>query len=117
MCIRDSSDSAVDIDYRGVVRRIALRTGEIYLVSGHDPLSRPLFVETRDGRAQALGTRYRVRQWDDHSAVSYTHLDVYKRQVSFKTKDGYRDKLSWEITPYEDGEEFKNCLLYTSRCV
>ena len=65
-----NSDSAVDIDYRGVVRRIALRTGEIYLVSGHDPLSRPLFVETRDGRAQALGTRYRVRQWDDHSEIA-----------------------------------------------
>ncbi|WZB74223.1 FecR domain-containing protein [Achromobacter insuavis] len=65
-----NSDSAVDIDYGGAVRRIRLLAGEIYLISGHEPQARPLFVETRDGRAQALGTRYRVRQWDDYSEVA-----------------------------------------------
>lgn len=65
-----NSDTAVDIDYGGTARRIRLLAGEVYLISGHEPLSRPLFVETRDGRAQALGTRYRVRQRDDYSEVA-----------------------------------------------
>lgn len=43
----------------------------------------------------------------DHVALVETPADKRCRVVSFKTKDGYRDKLSWEITPYEDGEEFK----------
>ncbi|ARK89402.1 hypothetical protein BOC42_20175 [Burkholderia pseudomallei] len=30
------------------------------------------------------------------------------RVVSFKTKDGHRDRLSWEISPYRDDEVFKD---------
>ena len=50
--------------------------------------------------------------------VSYTHLDVYKRQISpcflkaTVRKPGY-------LSPYLDKQlwEVKSCLLYTSRCV
>lgn len=78
-----NTETAVDIDYGGPVRRIRLLAGEVYVISGHDPLSRPLFVETRDGRAQALGTRYRVRQWDDGSEVA-----VDKGAVALLPRDG-----------------------------
>ena len=65
------------------------------------------------------------------NSVSYTHLDVYKRQVSVQLRnkeaaaknsmelDGfecYFDKMEF----FKDGEPIelsKTCLLYTSRCV
>jgi hypothetical protein len=43
----------------------------------------------------------------DHVAQVKTPADKRCRIVSVKTKDGHRDKLSWEITPYKDGELFK----------
>ena len=68
----------------------------------------------------------------DTYAVSYTHLDVYKRQVTvdphFSTTAGKSDQ--WvPITPGTDAafflgmasvildEQLYDCLLYTSRCV
>ncbi len=65
-----NTDTAVDLAFDAHMRRIDLRRGEIYLVSSTDAQNRPLFVQTRDGRAQALGTRYRVRQLDDASEVT-----------------------------------------------
>jgi len=43
----------------------------------------------------------------DHVALVKIPADKRCRVVSFKTKDGHRDKLSWEITPYRKGEVFK----------
>lgn len=43
----------------------------------------------------------------DHVALVETPADKRCRVVSFKTKDGHRDKLSWEITPYANGEEYE----------
>ena len=43
--------------------------------------------------------------------VSYTHLDVYKRQ-----KQDWADVKRVEIWP-KDLERLYTCLLYTSRCV
>ena len=74
----------------------------------------------------------------DHIPVSYTHLDVYKRQDIYGGKlnaEGYKsvakqlaDKFHFEkvaITLRESHSAFDNgwsamlydCLLYTSRCV
>ena len=52
-------------------------------------------------------------------AVSYTHLDVYKRQVvlfscgesHFLKEEAYRNQV------FQDFEQKQSCLLYTSRCV
>ena len=58
-------------------------------------------------------------------AVSYTHLDVYKRQVISYSKDlglvneVFNDKIITDLV----GEiaishvRYSTCLLYTSRCV
>ncbi|MBN3569211.1 hypothetical protein SB461_32210 [Burkholderia cenocepacia] len=43
----------------------------------------------------------------DHVAVVKTPADKRCRVISFKTKEGHRDKLSWEITPYADDEVIK----------
>ena len=56
-------------------------------------------------------------------AVSYTHLDVYKRQVVPRQIAMYLAKQMTEASLPEIGRQFGNkhhttvCLLYTSRCV
>lgn len=55
-----NTDSAVNIRYDAHARRVVLLAGEIYLESAADPQGRGLWVESAEGRAQALGTRYRV---------------------------------------------------------
>ena len=46
-----------------------------------------------------------------HRPVSYTHLDVYKRQFPYYGPFGdIKDVVACE-------DQFRNCLLYTSRCV
>ena len=58
------------------------------------------------------------------STVSYTHLDVYKRQAYACTDDGcyeiyYRSRGDGNIFYYDYATEqlVYFCLLYTSRCV
>lgn len=43
----------------------------------------------------------------DHVALVKAPADKRCRVVSVKTTDGHRNKLSWEITPYKEGELFK----------
>ena len=43
-------------------------------------------------------------------AVSYTHLDVYKRQGYWKGDEPWNGSDAWNGSS-------KTCLLYTSRCV
>ena len=59
-------------------------------------------------------------------AVSYTHLDVYKRQAVHKAQVSWkRIKPLMKHENYENADnsvkcdtlEVKGCLLYTSRCV
>ena len=56
-------------------------------------------------------TEYRARR-NCLQAVSYTHLDVYKRQVI--VHDLLRDVLQVEVRGLV---HLRVCLLYTSRCV
>lgn len=42
----------------------------------------------------------------DHMALVEIPADKRCRITSFKVKEGHRDKLSWEITPFKDGEAF-----------
>ena len=58
----------------------------------------------------------------DGRAVSYTQLDVYKRQVQGLLQDtGLISHLYFRSVHNEAGEDdfvgFRRCLLYTSRCV
>ncbi|MDN6858851.1 FecR domain-containing protein [Pseudomonas sp. CAN2814] len=69
--------SAVDIRYDANQRLIILRAGEIWLQTAKDP--RPLKVRSAQGEMRALGTRFSVRQFDDH-----TQLDVFEHAVAVR---------------------------------
>ncbi|OUF78161.1 hypothetical protein AZ004_001967 [Escherichia coli] len=50
--------------------------------------------------------------------VSYTHLDVYKRQVRNNNKSIMgEDYIICQIYKESRFKQFAGCLLYTSRCV
>lgn len=80
-----NTDTAVDIRFDATQRRIVLRRGEIYLQSHADPKTpaRPLLVQTPQGIAQALGTRYSVRLREDSTQVA-----VYDGAVRVQTLQG-----------------------------
>ena len=57
-----------------------------------------------------------------HKTVSYTHLDVYKRQKEYDEKmqeaSGIISEISgWVKEVKVKYERLNSCLLYTSRCV
>lgn len=65
--------SAVDVRYGGAERLLVLRAGRILVTSGHPHgESRPLIVQSAQGRARALGTRFSVRQEEGATTVAVT---------------------------------------------
>ena len=64
-----NTHSAIDIDYSGERRRIALLSGEIFIATGKDAAQRPFFVDTPHGQLQALGTRFTVRLHDGYASA------------------------------------------------
>lgn len=68
-----NTDTQVDVHYGASERLITLRHGEIRLQSAPDPHTqapRPLLVQTRHGRIQALGTVFNVRLDERQTQVS-----------------------------------------------
>ncbi|WP_237165272.1 FecR domain-containing protein [Pandoraea vervacti] len=78
-----NTDSAVDIRYREDERRIRLVAGEVLITTAPDRHAppRPFFVETSQGTARALGTRYTVRQCEDG-----THVSVLEGAVELRPR-------------------------------
>lgn len=70
-----NTDTAVDIHFDTTLRRVRLLAGEILVTTATDPQAapRPFLVETSDGVARALGTRYSVRQGDGGTEVCVFH--------------------------------------------
>ena len=71
-----NTHSAVDIAFDAGERRVRLLSGEILVETARHrqspdapPDPRPLIVDTRQGTARALGTRFTVRQFDHHAQV------------------------------------------------
>ncbi|QGZ65692.1 DUF4880 domain-containing protein [Paraburkholderia acidisoli] len=67
--------SAIDVRFDARRRVVRLIAGEMMVVTGHAlvdgaPDARPFIVETGEGQIRALGTRFTVRQNDDHTAVA-----------------------------------------------
>lgn len=62
------SRTAVDVDYRASTRLLRLLQGEVLIDTAADP--RPLLLDTRHGRLQAMGTRFSVREGNDFSLLS-----------------------------------------------
>lgn len=78
-----NTGSAVDIRYDASQRTVLLRAGEIHIETAGD--ARPFEVRTRDGVLRALGTRFNVRQQDDH-----TRLAVQEGAVRVTTSQDLR---------------------------
>ncbi|MGE8047535.1 FecR family protein [Pseudomonas monteilii] len=63
-----NGSTALNIDYRPSLRRLELLAGEVLIETAHD--SRPFVIDTRQGRLQALGTRFSVWQRDQSARLS-----------------------------------------------
>ncbi|WCM54470.1 FecR family protein [Pseudomonas sp. WJP1] len=67
-----NTDTAIDVDFDPQQRLIRLRKGEILIQTAPDiqKPARPLRVSTAQGRLQALGTRFSVREEDGISRLA-----------------------------------------------
>lgn len=74
-----NTSSAVDIRLEPAQRLIVLHAGEILIETGQDP--RPFKVRSAHGEMRALGTRFSVRQYDDHTALSVLEHAVAVRNA------------------------------------
>ena len=95
MCIRDrvladgtkvkmNADSHIDVPVQfGDTREVTLE-GEAMFEVTHDE-ARPFIIKAHDHAIYVLGTTFNISAYPDEelsvTPVSYTHLDVYKRQV------------------------------------
>lgn len=67
-----NTNSAVNIHFNDAQRTVHLIAGEILITTAKDaqPGARPFLVQTQQGLAQALGTRFSVQQLDGATAVN-----------------------------------------------
>lgn len=67
-----NTGSAIDVRFDAVQRLLCLRDGEILVATAPDPAAahRPFRVETAEGRLEALGTRFSVRQRSGFTALA-----------------------------------------------
>lgn len=79
-----NTGTAIDVLFDTQQRLIQVREGEILVQTAPDPSpqARPFLVSTREGRMQALGTRFTVRELQ-----SRTHLAVLEGAVRIELAD------------------------------
>ncbi|WP_233272920.1 FecR domain-containing protein [Paraburkholderia acidisoli] len=81
--------TAIDVSFDGDTRRLRLVSGRVRVTTGHDPGAaryRPFVVETAQGTAQALGTRFTVRTGEP--APDATTVSVAEGVVVLKPAGG-----------------------------
>ncbi|NVI80221.1 FecR domain-containing protein [Janthinobacterium sp. BJB401] len=62
--------TTLDVQFDGAQRLLTLRRGEIAVHTARDAQRRPFFVATAEGRLEALGTVFSVRQEDGQTALA-----------------------------------------------
>lgn len=77
-----NTNTAVDVLFDGQQRLVRLRSGEILIRTGKLGDQRPFFVQTQEGRIQALGTRFSV-----HQLAGSTRVGVLEDRVSLRPDD------------------------------
>ncbi|MDH5855747.1 FecR domain-containing protein [Lampropedia aestuarii] len=87
--------TALNVRFSATQRLLVLEQGEIHITTAHErqagwakPDERPLWVQTQQGRMQALGTRFTVRQDDGH-----THLGVLSGAVQALDRTGINTQI------------------------
>lgn len=83
-----NSRSAMAVAFDANERRLRLLEGEILIRTAPDPSGRPFLIETEQGEARALGTRYAVRRQDD-----LTEVAVFEGAVRIAPRDGTQQGL------------------------
>ncbi|MBN8754658.1 MULTISPECIES: FecR domain-containing protein [Variovorax] len=83
-----NTGTAVDVKFSATERRVRLLSGELLITTAKDALGRPFLIETAQGEAQALGTRYTVRQFDGASdiAVFEGAVRITPRRAAWRTQ-------------------------------
>ncbi len=64
-----NTQTAIDVHFDAGQRLIRLREGEVLIHTGKSGARPPFYVDTHQGRIQALGTRFTVRQFPDSTRV------------------------------------------------
>ena len=77
-----NTQTAIDVLFDGRQRLIRLREGEVLIHTGKSGAQMPFYVETQQGRIQALGTHFTVRQLED-----FTRVGVLEDRVSISPTD------------------------------
>jgi len=85
--IRLNSGATIDIAFSDTQRLIHLGEGEVLIETAKDHVApaRPFLIQTKNGTARALGTRFIVRQWEKDTQVS-----VLEHAVEIQTNDRQR---------------------------
>ncbi|MBT2338569.1 MULTISPECIES: FecR domain-containing protein [Pseudomonas] len=92
-----NTETVIDISFDTHQRLIRLFSGEILVQTGKLKDTRPFFVETEDGRIQALGTRFTVRRLSDS-----TRVGVLQDRVSIAPGGGPNDTATLEAGEQAD---------------
>ncbi len=85
--------SAVNVDFSASERRVRLIAGEVLISTAQDVMQRPFLVETSQGEARALGTRYTVRSQNKRTDVA-----VFKGAVRITPRHA-----SWQADTLQAG--------------
>ena len=137
MCIRDRDDSV----QKGIVISSTPAAGTnvdkgtiitLFVSKGNESADMPdvvnMSLEAAKSQLEGMGLKVKV---ENVEAVSYTHLDVYKRQQRLTPEDFVRRMEAQGVTAVQDTfvqeafslkglnylgalPEFRDCLLYTS---
>lgn len=71
------TDTAIDVEFSAHARLVRLRRGRVLITTAHGAQAAPLFfVQTAEGRVQALGTRFTVWQRDGLTEVAVLEARV-----------------------------------------
>jgi transmembrane sensor len=103
-----NTESAVDIAFNLHERRLMLLNGEVMINSAKDPGARPFIVETPQGVARALGTRFCVRVNGSRSLVSVLEgqVEITPQLLQQGTTLNAGERQSFKLNRFDAPESF-----------
>lgn len=103
-----NTDSAVNIAFNAAERRVLLLNGEVLINTAGDPAARPFILETPQGTARALGTKFCVRSDNAQSLVSVFEgrVQVTPRLLPQSTTINAGERQRWRLDRIDASEPF-----------
>jgi transmembrane sensor len=103
-----NTNSAVDIAFNPRERRVMLLNGEVLISTAKDSGTRPFIVETPQGTARALGTRFCVRTEGSKSLVSVLEgqVVVTPQLLQQSTTLNVGERQSFKLNRFDAPERF-----------